>query len=207
MTTTLPPTVHLVDDDESFARATARLLQVAGYRVETFGSATEFLNSQTQSRGCVLADLQLPGPNGLELQAALAAGPNPLPIVFLTGVGDIPSSVVAIKGGAEDFLTKPVPLAQLVDAVERAFRRDEVAHRERGRQQALRERFQRLTPRELEVLRHVIAGRLNKEIADRLAATERTIKAHRASIMEKLAAGSPAELGRMTEELRLSPIP
>lgn len=202
------PIVHLVDDDESFARATARLLKVSGYTVELYGSAPEFLSRRPpDGRGCVLVDLQMPGgPSGLELQTTLAAGHNPLPIIFLTGTGDIPSTVIALKGGAEDFLTKPAPLADLVRAVESALARDERAADLRRRQTALRERFQRLTPREVEVLRHIIAGRLNKEIADRLEATERTIKAHRASIVEKLDAGSPAELGRIAETLGLQPL-
>ncbi|MEZ0299199.1 MAG: response regulator transcription factor, partial [Candidatus Methylacidiphilales bacterium] len=192
--------VHIVDDDESFSRATARSLKASGYTVELYVSATDFLaRRQHEARGCVLADLQMPGPSGLELQTALATADNPLPVIFLTGTGDIPSTVIALKGGAEDFLTKPVLLADLVNAVDRALARDEQAAARRTREAAMRERFQRLTARETEVLRHVIAGRLNKEIGDRLSATERTIKAHRAAIMDKLGAGSPAELGRMTE--------
>lgn len=207
MTTIGGPIVHLVDDDESFAVATSRLLKVSGYNVTTYVSATEFLNREDkEGRGCVLADLQMPDVDGLELQLALAAAENPLPIIFLTGYGDIPSTVFAMKGGAEDFLTKPVNSTDLLSAVERALARDERAAAQRERQSELRAKYQLLTPREEEVLRHVIAGQLNKEVADRLATTERTIKAHRASIMEKLGAGSPTELGRMAEELGISPL-
>lgn len=204
---TSAPIVHLVDDDESFTTATARLLKLAGYRVEVYHSATDFLERRDpRARGCVMVDLQMPGPSGLELQTVLATGDNPLPIVFLTGTGDIPSSVAAVKGGAEDFLTKPATLASLTSALERCLKRDESDALERQSQATLRARFLMLTPREVEVLRHIIAGRLNKEIADQLDAAERTIKAHRASIMEKLGAGSPAELGRMAHGVGLLPI-
>lgn len=203
----LPPKVHLVDDDASLLRALTRLLGMAGHTVAAFSSATEFLAAHgPQCRGCVLVDLRMPGMNGLELQTALAQSGNPLPVIFLTGHGDIPTSVHAIKDGAEDFLTKPVKKDELLQAVDRALARDERTCMERGRIENLRRRFGTLTPREGEVLRHVIAGKLNKEIAADLGTSERTIKAHRASIMEKMQAQSPVELGRLAQELELRAI-
>ena len=198
------PAIHLIDDDPSFNRAVARLLTVAGFGVKKFTSAAGFLaQHRDESRGCVLVDLRMPEMSGIELQAALAKTPNPLPVIFLTGHGDIPTSVQAIKSGAEDFLTKPVQKEPLLAAVQRALVRDEKMVARRERQRDLRQRFASLTPREAEVLVHVIAGKLNKETAGALDTTERTIKAHRASIMEKMQAGSPAELGRMAQELGL----
>jgi FixJ family two-component response regulator len=197
-----PATVYLVDDDPSMLRALSRLLSLTGHAVQTFASATDFLaQHQSTSRGCVVADLRMPGPSGLDLQSALARSGNPLPIVFLTGHGDIPTSVHAMKAGAEDFLTKPPRKEFLLTAVERALARDAVAREQQSYQRELQRRFDLLTPREREVLTQVIAGRLNKEIAADLGAAESTIKAHRASIMEKLQARSPAELGRITQEL------
>lgn len=140
---------------------------------------------------------------GLELQTALAQSGNPLPVIFLTGHGDIPTSVHAMKDGAEDFLTKPVKKEELLKAVGRALARDEQSFVEFLRRKKLRQCFERLTAREREVLIHVIAGKLNKEIAADLGASERTIKAHRAAIMEKMQAQSPVELGRMAQELDL----
>jgi FixJ family two-component response regulator len=142
----------------------------------------------------------MPDMNGLELQAALAHGGNPLPFVFLTGHGDIATCVDAMQQGAEDFLTKPVSLEKLVPAVERAMAKDAATFERISHREKLLRHFKRLTPREREVLDHVLAGKLNKEIAADLGASERTIKAHRASIMEKLQAHSPAELGRIAHE-------
>ena len=195
------PIVYLADDDASMLRALSRLLTVAGYAVQTFASATAFLaQHEPQNRGCVITDLRMPGPSGLDLQSALARSGNPLPVVFLTGHGDIPTSVHAMKGGAEDFLTKPVRKDDLLTAVKRALARDAAAFAQHTQQRELQQRFASLTPREQEVLTHVMAGELNKEIAAALDATERTIKAHRANIMEKLQAQSPAELGRIAQE-------
>ncbi len=197
--------VYLVDDDASMLRALSRLLAVAGHAVQTFASATDFLGRHLPTdRGCVVADLRMPGISGLDLQSALANSGNPLPVIFLTGHGDIPTSVHAMKDGAEDFLTKPVRKDDLLAAVKRALARDAEAFERRARQGELRRRFELLTPREQEVLTHVIAGKLNKEIAADLGAAERTIKAHRASIMEKLHAQSPAELGRLAQKAGFS---
>ena len=199
---TVKPIVYVVDDDPSMLRALSRLLTLTDHAVQTFPSATDFLTQhQPVNRGCVVADLRMPGPSGLDLQSALACSGNPLPIVFLTGHGDIPTSVHAMKGGAEDFLTKPPRKEELLAAVARALARDAAAFEQHAHRRELHRRFELLTPREREVLTQVIAGKLNKEIAADLGAAEGTIKAHRASIMEKLQAHSPAELGRITQEL------
>lgn len=193
-------TVFVVDDDASFLTAVTRLLRAGGYAVNTFSSAEEFVkNPPPDSPGCVIADLRMPGMSGLEFQAALGRSGCPLPVIFLTGHGDIPTSVHAMRQGAEDFLTKPVKREKLFDAVERALARN---RRERETQKQQRERralFDALTPREREVLSHVVAGRLNKQIAADLDASERTIKAHRAHIMAKLRVQSVAELVRLAQ--------
>ena len=196
-----PATVSVVDDDASLLRALSRLLTLAGYTVQTFASAREFLaQHRPQARGCVVADLRMPDVSGLELQAALARSGNPLPVIFLTGHGDIPTSVHAMQRGAEDFLTKPVKKEDLFRAVERALAHDAAAFEQHAHQRELQQQIEMLTAREREVLSQVIAGKLNKEIAASLGAAERTIKAHRASIMEKLQVHSPAELGRIAQE-------
>jgi FixJ family two-component response regulator len=199
--TAFQPTVHIVDDDAPFLAATSRLLRASGFAVETFASAGDFLAQRNEDApGCVLADVQMPGMNGLELQAALARSSNPLPILFLTGHGDIPSTVRAMRDGAEDFLEKRAPKEQLLAAVERAMAR---AARERevlARQRELRARFDALTPRELEVLGHVVRGQLNKQIAGDLGIHERTVKLHRTAITTKLQVQSVAELTRLTDE-------
>ena len=194
-------TVFVVDDDPSFRQAIARLLNAAGYVVEMFASAGDFLERhRVESRGCVLADLRMPGPSGLDLQAALGQRANPLPVIFLTGHGDIPTSVHAMRGGAEDFLTKPVKREELLKAVRRALLRDAQNAAARASAGELRGRYERLTPREREVLSLIVAGKLNKEIAGDLGATERTIKAHRANIIAKLEVHSVAELARLAQE-------
>jgi len=196
-----PPTIFIVDDDASFRNGISRLLRAGRYAVQTFASATEFLQSaRTDAPGCVLLDLQMPGPSGLDLQGALARSENPLPIVFLTGKGDIPTSVHAMRAGAEDFLTKPVKKDVLFPAIERALARDAQEREQRARRRELRARFDALTPREREVLAHVLRGQLNKQIADDLDASERTIKAHRANLMAKLQVQSVAELAHLAHE-------
>ena len=199
-----PATVFVVDDDASLLRALSRLLTLTGYAVQAYASATEFLARHApQARGCVMADLRMPVVSGLELQAALARSGNPLPVIFLTGHGDIPTSVHAMKRGAQDFLTKPVKKEDLFRAVERALAHDAAAFEQHAHQRELQQHIEMLTPREREVLNLVIAGKLNKEIAASLGAAERTIKAHRASIMGKLQVHSPAELGRIAQEAGL----
>jgi FixJ family two-component response regulator len=199
------PIVFVVDDDTSFLTAVTRLLRAGGYLCETCTSATEFLHRPLVDQpGCIIVDLHMPGPSGLDLQDALAKRENPLPVIFLTGHGDVPTSVHAMKQGAEDFLTKPVKRETLFAAIERALARDARERELRERRRALRVRFDRLTPREREVLAHVVRGRLNKQIAGDLDVSERTIKAHRASIMAKLEALSVAELVRLTQEASIA---
>ena len=202
------PTVHVVDDDTSFLAAISRLLRANGFAVKTYSSAREFLERcDADAPGCVLADLQMPGVTGLELQAALEQSGNPLPIVFLTGHGDIPSSVRAMRGGAEDFLEKLASKKALLDAVNRALARDARERNTRDRQLELRARFDTLSERELEVLSHVVRGRLNKQIADDLGIHERTVKLHRTAITTKLNVQSVAELTRLTQEAGIFPSP
>ena len=195
------PIVHIVDDDASFRTATSRLLRASGFAVSAFSSAKEFLAQRdVDAPGCVVADLQMPEMNGLDLQAALARTRNPLPILFLTGQGDIPSTVRAMRDGAEDFLEKRAPKAKLLDAVKRALARDARERETRVRKQALRARFETLSEREREVLSHVVQGKLNKQIADDLGIHERTVKLHRTAITTKLGVPSVAELTRLTQE-------
>lgn len=199
------PTVHIVDDDAPFLAATSRLLRASGFAVRTFASAAEFLAARESddAPGCVLTDVQMPGMTGLELQAALARAHHPLPILFLTGHGDIPSSVRAMREGAEDFLEKRAPKEQLLGAVRRALERDAREREARERQRELRARFDLLTKRELEVLAHVVRGQLNKQIAGDLGIHERTVKLHRTAITMKLRVQSVAELTRLVDEAGL----
>ncbi len=196
-----PPTIFLVDDDPSFLGSVARLCRASGFAVRAFSCAADFLAQRSpDAPGCVVADLQMPGMNGLELQEALARSDNPLPIVFLTGQGDIPTSVKAMRHGAEDFLTKRAPRQELLAAVQRALARD-ARHREaRTRRHELRARFDQLTPREREVLRHVLQGQLNKQIAADLGVAERSVKRHRTSLMAKLEVESVAQLAQLAAE-------
>lgn len=204
MPTSAPATVHIVDDDASFLAAVSRLLKASGFAVRAFPAAADFLaNRDVDAPGCVVADLEMPGMNGLELQEALARTRNPLPILFLTGHGDIPSSVRAMRGGAEDFLEKRAPKEKLIDAIRRAISRDAREREERARQRALRALFDLLSEREFEVLGHVVKGKLNKQIAGDLGIHERTVKLHRTAITTKLGVSSAAELTRLTQEAGL----
>lgn len=198
----MPPVIHVVDDDPSFRTAIDRLLQASGYQVVLYDSATKFLERPpTAARGCILLDVQMPGLSGLELQDRLAERGSVLPVVFLTGHGDIPMSVRATKAGAEDFLSKPVSKATLLDAVHRALMRSEAEGERNDRLGALRALVITLTPRENEVFALVIRGKLNKQIAFELHASERTIKAHRHNVMQKLQVRSVAELVSLAERL------
>jgi FixJ family two-component response regulator len=197
-------TVFVIDDDASFLRSVSRLLRAVGYGVQAYESAQEFLDRLTpEAAGCVVADLQMPGLNGLELQAALAKSANPLPVIFLTGQGDIPSTVSAMRSGAEDFLTKRVLKEELLAAIERALERDATERAQRARTRDLRHRFDELSPRELEVLGHVVRGKMNKEIAAELNLNLRTVKLHRTSLTRKLGVQSVAELTRLADEAGL----
>jgi FixJ family two-component response regulator len=198
------PIVHLVDDDDSFLRATSRLLRAKGFVVNTFSSAADlFSNRDQDASGCLIADLQMRGMDGLELQAAIARTSNPLTVLFLTGHGDIPSSVQAIRGGAEDFLVKTAPKGVLLDAIRRAMARDARERKKRTQRREILERIWTLTEREREVYSHVVRGRLNKQIADDLGITERTVKCHRQSITTKLGVPSVAELTRLALEAEI----
>ena len=192
------PIVRIVDDDASFLTAVARMLRASGFAVKTFDSAAEFLvQPELDVPGCVLVDLQMPGLSGLDLQEALAKEGHRLPVIFLTGHGDIPTTVQAMRRGAEDFLTKRAPKEDLLDAVKRAIDRDVRERAKRARLEALRKRFTMLTPREHEVLQHVVQGKLNKQIAYDLGIHERTVKLHRTAIKTKLNVDSTAELTKL----------
>ena len=200
------PAVFVLDDDPSFLRAAARLLRAAGYAVETFSSGADLLAKLSGGpAGCVIADLRMPGMDGLEFQEALSRSGNPLPVVFLSGHGDVPATARALKHGAEDFLTKRAPKEDLLDAVARAVARDARERVERSRRLESRARFDRLTPREREVLAHVVQGRPNKQIAGALSIGERTVKLHRTSITTKLGINSVAELTRWVQDAGLLP--
>jgi FixJ family two-component response regulator len=199
-------TVHVVDDEPELRRALARVLESGGYRVRACASADEFLDGlQETMSGCVLLDVAMPGIDGLALQEKLRVVAPHLPIVFLTGRGDIAMSVRAMKSGAVDFLTKPVRRADLLRAVRTAVERAEQSRLEHERIESARAKATRLTPREREVMQHVLAGRLNKIIADRLGTAEGTVKVHRARLMEKLGLDSVPDLVRFAELAGISP--
>lgn len=201
-----PSIVHIVDDDELIRKGTVRLLTAAGFDTRTYGSARDFLDAiEPDAAGCVILDMRLPDQNGLELQAALTKREVPLPIIFMTGFGEIPDTVRAIQHGAIDFLIKPVDGDVLIAAVSRALAQDVASRAVRERQESLRNRYERLTPREREVFLHLIRGQLNKQVAADLDITERTIKLHRASILEKLEVSSMAELARLAADLGIDP--
>jgi len=198
------PVVYVLDDDRSFLTAIARLLRASGYAVRTFSSGADLLLSlQEDWTGCILADLRMPGMSGLEFQEALSRSENPLPVVFLSGHGDVPTTVRALKNGAEDFLTKRATWEDILAAVERAIVRDAREREERARRLMARARFDRLTKREREVLAHVVQGRLNKQIAWDLSIHERTVKLHRTGITTKLGIASVAELTRWAQDAGL----
>jgi FixJ family two-component response regulator len=199
------PTVYLVDDDAAVCRSLARLMKAVGYRARTFGSPDEFLRHyRDQGPACLVLDMKLPGMTGLELQRTLATGQWPLPIVFITGHGDVPTSVQAMKGGAVDFLPKPFLDADLLQAVAQALDRSRQQHATRQALEGVRQRLEALTQREHQVLAGVVEGKLNKQIAAELGTTEKTVKVHRGRVMEKMEATSVAALVRELEKLRTS---
>lgn len=199
--------VHVVDDDDLARTGTARLLAAAGFAVRTYATAEEFLAAvQPDTPGCIILDVRLPDRNGLDIQVALAEQAVWLPIVFVTGYGQIPDTVRAMRRGAVDFLTKPVDGAVLLAAVERALAQDAALRATREHQRSLLSRYQRLTPRERVVFAHLISGQLNKQIAADLQITERTVKLHRANILQKLEVGSMAEIARLAVDLGISPV-
>jgi len=196
--------VFVVDDDPSIRDAIKSLISLAGLRVETFGTAQEFLrNERPDLPGCVVLDVELPGLSGLDLQRELAAQGIKLPIIFITSYGDIPMSVRAMKAGAAEFLTKPFRDQDLLDAIQQALERDRAARHHSKEIAELRKRFDALTSREREVMNLVVGGWLNKQIGFELEISEITVKIHRGRVMNKMGAQSLAELVKMTERLEL----
>ncbi|CAN7401945.1 response regulator [Pseudoduganella sp. LjRoot289] len=197
--------IHIIDDDEPLRTALSRLLGACGYQVSAYESGDAFVRTVSGNEaGCILLDVDMPGLTGLQLQQHLRERNNILPIVFLTGSGDIAMSVRAIKAGAEDFLPKPIGKEQLLDAIERAMQRYQAAALHSSQMSDLRKRADTLTVREREVFVLVVQGMLNKQIAFELGNTERTVKSHRQSLMAKLNAGSLAELVQMANRLGLA---
>jgi FixJ family two-component response regulator len=197
-------TVYLVDDDAGVLKALSRLLRAKGYEVKSYVSPQEFLEQHDPAvSGCAVLDVSMPGLDGLELQRALTAGGSHRPIVFITGKGDVPTSVRAMKAGAIDFLTKPTKDTDLLEAIRRAEERDAEARRRLSELEVVQAKLRTLTPREREVLTHVVAGRLNKQIAADLGTVEKTIKVHRSRMMGKLGLRTVADLVRMAERAQI----
>ncbi len=205
MTAPPAPTVFVVDDYAPVRSSISRLLRAAGFAVAAFASAEQFLAQyDPHMPGCLILDLAMPTTDGLELQRLLAKTGSVLPIIFLTGEGDIPKSVRAMKQGASDFLTKPVNDEDLLAAVRVAIEKDRALRREQAELSEVRTRLATLTPREREVLEYVVTGKLNKQIADDLGTVEQTVKVHRARVMQKMRVQSVAELVRLTERCGIS---
>jgi FixJ family two-component response regulator len=197
------PIVFVIDDDKMIRDGLQSLIRSVGLRVETFASAQEFLAAQRpDAPACLVLDVRMPGLSGLDLQNQLTGANIYVPVIFITGHGDIPMSVRAMKDGAHEFLTKPVRGQDLLDAIQKAIVSDRNLRKERAEVDEIRRRFQSLTPRENQVLDLVVAGLLNKQIADELGMSELTVKTHRAHLMEKTQADSLAHLVRMSEKLR-----
>jgi FixJ family two-component response regulator len=198
------PVIHIVDDDESFRGAISRLLKISGYEVADYESATSFLRAIPDVKpGCLVLDVQMPSFGGLQLQEELAKLSHNWPIIFMTGHGDIPTSVRAIKAGAEDFLSKPVSKGTLLEAIERALVRYAGLRESQDQLNSLRSLIATLTPRESEVFSLMVRGKLNKQIAHLLGTSERTVKAHRHSVMQKLQVQSFAEAVSIAERVGL----
>jgi FixJ family two-component response regulator len=196
------PIVFVVDDDRGVRDATRSLLASIGLRVETFKTAQEFLSSQRpDAPSCLVLDVRLPGLSGLDLQRELSNAGTPIPIIFITGHGDVPMSVQAMKGGAVEFLTKPFRDQQLLDAIQEAIERARVERKQRIELAELRERYESLTPREREVMGLVVTGLLNKQVAAELGTSEVTVKIHRAQVMKKMKVASLAELVRLAQRV------
>ena len=200
------PIVFVVDDDPSVRGALARLIKSMGLRAETFASASEFLQAdRPDAPACVVLDVRMPRMSGLDLQHELASTDQSLPIIFVTGHGTIPMTVGAMKAGAVDFLTKPFDEQALLDAIQQALDRSIKAREELARLRAIQSRVNSLTPREREVLALVVSGRLNRQVAEKLGTSEKTIKVHRARVMRKMHARSLADLVRMAESAGIPP--
>jgi FixJ family two-component response regulator len=197
--------VFVVDDDESVRESLGGLIRSAGLRVETFASAQQFLaGPRANAPSCLVLDVHLPGLSGLDLQNRMAEGAIEIPIIFITGRGDIPMSVRAMKAGAVEFLTKPFRDHDLLDAIGQAIERDRVAQRKHAEIIELRYRYESLTPREREVMELVVSGLLNKQVAAELGINEGTVKVHRGQVRQKMRAESLADLVRMSDKLRIS---
>jgi len=196
------PVVYVVDDDPSIRDALDSLIRSVGFRAQTFASAQDFLRSvRPDALGCLVLDVRLPGLSGLDLQRELARVDIRIPIIFITGHGDIPMSVSAMKAGAVEFLTKPFRDQDLLDAIQAAVERDRASQEGRAELAELRSRHRSLTPREREVMQHVVSGLLNKQIAGELGTSEVTVKLHRGQAMQKMCAASLADLVRMAQKL------
>jgi two-component system response regulator FixJ len=204
--TALSPTVFIIDDDASVRTSLARLLRSAGFDVETFASADLFLEREHYDGvGCIVLDVRMPGISGIDLQDELSKADYSMPIVFITGHGNIPMGVQAIKKGAVDFLAKPFDDEELLQAVREAIEKDKKARAEYSEVLDIQGRIELLTAREREILRYVITGMLNKQIAYKLGIAEKTVKVHRGRIMEKLSVGSVADLVRLAEKAGIKP--
>ncbi|MFC1822557.1 response regulator transcription factor [Thermodesulfobacteriota bacterium] len=201
------PTVFIVDDDPSIRESLILLLRSAGYNVKTFASANEFLDSERGTPGpaCLVLDVRMPGLSGLDLQEELASRNYNIPVIFITGHGDIPMSVQAMKKGAVEFLPKPFDDDQLLGAVKEALQKDSQTRTFHDEQKLIMQRLDSLTPREHEILTYLITGMLNKQIAYELKIAERTVKAHRKQVLDKMGVDSIAELVRLTEKVGVKP--
>ena len=200
------PVIFVIDDNPSVRTSLSRLLLSTGFVVETFASAGQFMEmGEFNRRGCIVLDVRMPGLSGLDLQDVLSREDYSMPIVFITGYGDIPTSVRAMKMGAVDFLAKPFDEEDLLEAVRAALEKDKKLRQECAEMREIRKRMEQLTPREQEIFRYVITGMLNKQIAYRLNISEKTVKVHRGNVMEKLRVGSIADLVRLAGKAGIEP--